>query len=91
MQGKGRKEVEALKTMLAGAIAARIERLKASSGITQSAVARRLGITQPRLSYLRSGRLDQFSVDYLVQVAVGLGLSVHCTIARPYRVKPGAK
>ncbi len=91
MKAKGRKEVEALKTTLAEAIGERIERLKASNGITQSAVARRLGITQPRLSYLRSGKLEQFSVDYLVQVAVGLGLSVHFRIARPYRSQPGAK
>lgn len=39
-------------------------------GGTQSEAARRLGITQPRLSDLQSGRINKFSLDALVNLTL---------------------
>ena len=39
------------------------------SGLTQAEAARRLGITQPRLNALLKSRIDQFSLDALVNIA----------------------
>ncbi len=44
--------------------------------LTQSEAAKRLGITQPRLNDLLRGRIDKFSLDALVNLAVQAGLSV---------------
>lgn len=52
--------------------------------VTQQEAARRLGITQPRLSELLSGKIAKFSLDALVSVAhrAGLEVRVVCAPAR---------
>ena len=50
--------------------------------LTQAAAAKRLGITQPRLNDLLRGRIDKFSLDALVDLAVHSGLSIKLRIAR---------
>jgi predicted XRE-type DNA-binding protein len=87
MKRKGKKHVQAIKADIASLIAARIDHLKVSTGTSQSALAEKIGLTQPRLSALRSGKLDQFSLDALVQIAVDLGLSVQLRVTRPYRLQ----
>jgi predicted XRE-type DNA-binding protein len=49
--------------------------------LTQAEAARRLGITQPRLSDLLRGRIESFSLDALVSLAAKAGLSVGITIS----------
>lgn len=58
--------------------------------ITQTAAAKRLGITQPRLNDLFKGRFNKFSLGALFDLATKAGLKVKVTIddARP---KPKAK
>ena len=46
------------------------------SGETQTIIAERLGITQPRLSDLLSGKISKFSLDMLVTLAIKAGLSI---------------
>ena len=41
--------------------------------VTQAEAARRLGITQPRLSDLVRGRIDKFSLDALMNLAARRG------------------
>jgi predicted XRE-type DNA-binding protein len=84
MKRTGKKCVQTIKANIASLIAGRIDYLKNSAGTTQSALAKRIGITQPRMSALRSGKLTQFSLDALVQIAVDLGLSVQVRVTRPY-------
>jgi len=50
---------------------------------TQTAKAKKLGITQPRLNDLLKGRISKFSLDALVTIAVhaGLKVSVHAKAA----------
>jgi predicted XRE-type DNA-binding protein len=41
--------------------------------VTQVEAARRLGVTQPRLNDLLRGRIDKFSIDALLELAVRAG------------------
>ncbi len=53
-----------------------VQRYVAASGLTQSAAARRLGVTQPRLNDLLRGRIDKFSLDALVMMLARAGCRV---------------
>ncbi len=44
---------------------------------TQDAAARHCGVTQPRINDLLRGRISNFSLDALVNIAAALGRSVH--------------
>jgi len=50
-------------------------------GVTQAEAARRLGISQPRLSDLLRGKIANFSLDTLINLAASAGLSVRLDIA----------
>ena len=50
--------------------------------LTQSQAAKRLRISQPRLNDLLHGRIDKFSLDALVDLAVRAGLSVQVKTRR---------
>ncbi len=52
------------------------------SGLTQAQAAKRLGITQPRLNALLKSRIDQFSLDALVNIASLAGLDVRLVIRK---------
>lgn len=60
------------------AIRAAVERW----GVTQTTAAKRLGLTQPRMNDLVRGRINKFSLDALVNLATGAGLSVRVEIVR---------
>lgn len=49
---------------------------------TQAAVAKRFGITQPRISDLMRGRLHLFSLETLMDMATTAGMEPHITITR---------
>jgi predicted XRE-type DNA-binding protein len=51
----------------------RIEEFVERSGMTQARAAARLGLTQPRLNALLKGKIDQFSLDALVNAATRAG------------------
>lgn len=51
-----------------------------SWNVTQAEAARRLGITQPRLSDLLRGKIVNFSVDTLINLAGAAGLAVRIHI-----------
>ena len=53
-----------------------------ASGLTQSGAAKALGLTQPRLNALLKGRIDQFSLDALVNVASRAGLKVRLVVKK---------
>jgi predicted XRE-type DNA-binding protein len=50
-------------------------------GWTQAEAARRLRVTQPRVSDLVRGKIDLFSLDALVNMAVASGLRVDLRVA----------
>ena len=53
-----------------------------SQGWTQSEAARRLGVTQPRVSDLLRGKIHLFGLDTLVNMVVAAGLRVEMHIAK---------
>jgi predicted XRE-type DNA-binding protein len=47
---------------------------------TQSEAAARAGVTQPRVNDLLRGRVSNFSIDALVNIATSLGLEIHIDV-----------
>ena len=66
-------------TMRSNVLATITETVKGWS-VTQAQAARRLGITQPRLNDLLRGRINKFSLDTLLTLAVRAGLKVKIDI-----------
>lgn len=62
-----------------------VAHLPESEDTTQEAQAAALGITRARLHALRKGRVEQFSLDALVALAMRLGLNVRMSMTRVYR------
>ena len=60
----------------------RIDSFYRESGMTQAAAAKMLGLTQPRLNALLKGRLSQFSLDALVNIASRAGLNVRLVVRK---------
>lgn len=58
-----------------------------ASGLTQAMAAKALGITQPRLNQLLKGKIEEFSLDGLVNMATRAGMRVGLTI----KPVPGVK
>lgn len=58
---------------------ARLRKVIASEGLTQSAAARLFGVSQPRVSDLVRGKIDLFSIDMLVNMLAKAGLRVTLT------------
>lgn len=52
-----------------------------AQGWTQAETARRLGLTQPRVSDLCRGKLSRFSLDALVNLLAALGKDVELRVA----------
>ena len=50
-------------------------------GLTQAEAARRLGVTQPRVSEIARNRVDKLSLDYLVGLCAKVGVSVALHLA----------
>ncbi len=58
-----------------------VEQRVRSWNVTQAEAAKRLGITQPRLNDLLRGRITNFSLDALINLATQAGLTVRLDIA----------
>lgn len=54
-----------------------------NSRLSQKEVAKRLGITQPKVSSLVTGRLSEFSTDSLLQYLSILGCEVEIRVKKP--------
>ena len=76
---------KAMKRMLMEALQARVEYIRESKSLSQAEAAKLLGVTQPRLSSLVTGRSQLFSLEALVELASRSGLSVKMTVGRPSR------
>jgi predicted XRE-type DNA-binding protein len=66
-----------LRSALMAALTEHIRRQK----WTQAETARRMGVTQPRISDLMRGKIDIFALDTLVNMASAAGLHVEMRIA----------
>lgn len=59
----------------------RMEQHLRAQGWTQAEAARRLGVTQPRISRLLKGKWEDFSLDMLLTLAARAGLHAHLRLA----------
>lgn len=55
---------------------------------TQAAAAKALGVTQPRISDLKRGKLARFSLDMLVQMLNRAGAEVTISVKERRRQRP---
>lgn len=51
-----------------------------AEGWSQTEAAKRLGVTQPRVSDLMRGKIDLFSIDALVNMVASTGLHVSVNV-----------
>jgi predicted XRE-type DNA-binding protein len=56
-----------------------------AGGLTQVEAARRLGITQPRMSDLMRGKIGLFGLESLLDMATAAGLEPRVTLRKPKR------
>ena len=61
---------------LRSALMMALERHIRAKGWTQTEAARRLGVTQPRVSDLLRGKINLFALDTLVNMVVAAGMHV---------------
>ena len=78
----GFSKTEAQNLKLRSELMMQISEYFRASGLTQSGAAKALGLTQPRLNALLKGRIDQFSLDALVNVASQAGLKVRLVVKK---------
>jgi len=78
----GFSKVEAENLRLRSELMMRIAAFHRESGMTQGECAKRLGLTQPRLNALLKGKLSQFSLDALVNIASRAGLNVQLVVKK---------
>ena len=61
----------------------RVSTLIKNSKLSQREVAKKLGITQPKVSMLINGRLSEFSADSLIHYLSILGCEVEIRVKQP--------
>ena len=74
------EEAENLK--LRSSLMIRIEDYYKKSGATQAAAAKALGLTTPRFNALLKGKINLFSLDALVNIAVRAGLRIEMRVKK---------
>jgi predicted XRE-type DNA-binding protein len=60
----------------------RIEDYFKKSGVTQATAAKTLGLTTPRFNALLKGKINLFSLDALVNIAVRAGLRIELRVKK---------
>ena len=78
----GFPKVEAENLKMRADLMIRIVQFYRKSGMTQAAAAKALGLTQPRLNALLKGKIGQFSLDALVNIAGRAGLNVRLVVKK---------
>jgi predicted XRE-type DNA-binding protein len=71
---------EAANLQARSALAIALTEMIKQRGLTQAEAAKRLGVTQPRVSDLMRGKLDLFSLDTLVNMLASAGLRVELRV-----------
>lgn len=77
---------EALNLKIRSDLMIEISKLIEERGLTQTAAAKLLKITQPRISDLVRGKIDRFSVDSLIEMLGHFGANVSFTVTAGTRV-----
>jgi predicted XRE-type DNA-binding protein len=77
----GFDEAEAEVMALRAEIMIRLSQRLKAKGWSQTVAARKLGVTQPRISRLTQGDWREFSLDMLLTLAARAGLHAHLRLA----------
>jgi len=72
---------EAAELEIRSALLSGLERWLATSGQTQSQAALVLGVTQARVSDIKRGKINKFSLDLLIRLAARAGLQPKLKLA----------
>jgi len=72
---------EAANLKLRSQLMIEVEKDLAKKSLTQQAAAEMLGISQPRISDLKRGKVDKFTIDVLVNFLTKLGHDVSVRVA----------
>jgi predicted XRE-type DNA-binding protein len=75
--------------MAKSVLAIHIKRAIAARRLTQAQAAEILGLDQPKISAITSGRLEGFSTDRLMRFLNELGCDVKISVSRPHPDTPG--
>lgn len=67
---------EAAHMKLRSALLVELQRVLRARGWTQTEAARRLGVTQPRVSAAMRGKVGEFSIDALIELLATAGVAV---------------
>ena len=78
----GFDESEAQNLLLRADLMIAIQRSISKAGLSQTEAAKKLGVTQPRLSDLYRHRIRRFSLDALASLAARTGLAVRMTVKK---------
>ncbi len=78
----GFPDFEAEKLRIMAELVIHIERFIETGRLTQAQAAKRLGVSQPRISDLLRGRFHLFSIDSLVEMLTHAGIRVTLKTAR---------
>ena len=81
---RGHAASEHGQTYLAARIALRLEDLRTASGLTQRALAERVGTSRPHISRLLSGRYAGLTITTLARLALALDCEID-VVFRPTR------
>ncbi|MGH8616565.1 MAG: helix-turn-helix domain-containing protein [Burkholderiales bacterium] len=73
---------EAHNLVLRAELMNRIEDFVVGAGQTQQKAAKALGVTQPRLNLLLKGKIGEFSLDALVNMATRAGMRVEMKVRK---------
>ena len=77
----GFDEAEAKVMLMRADLMLALERHIAAQGWTQAEAAKRMGITQPRVSKLKKRKSEEFSLDMLLTLAARVGLHAELKLA----------
>ena len=78
----GFEEEEAYNLRIRSILMSELDEYIRRKGISQAEAAKRIGVTQPRISDLVRGKIDVFSVDMLIAMLSMVGLKVKVHVVR---------
>ncbi len=76
----GLDHVEAENLRIRSALMMEMHRMIEARGLRQQEAAALFGVSQPRISHLVHGKIDQFSIDSLVNMLAHAGFRVEVTV-----------
>ena len=80
----GFSEQEAEYLLIRSRLMLEVDQFVKKSGLTQLEASKKLGITQPRLNDLLSGKIQKFSIDALVKMLSRIGVLVVVNVRAPW-------